>query len=421
VIGDAESAVLPGLVNAHTHVGIHFFGTLCDEGSVINALYNILFPMEIGFDEELMYAASSLGFWDAVKGGVTTVCDHYHFADATARAARRIGCRAVIADKIIEFTLDNPPRYDHSTQTYDIDYSRKEAEKRLAANVEFIEQWRGDSLVVPALGPHAADTLTTEMLQECARTAESLDVKMIMHVAQSAAEVAQVRRKGFDGTLYYLDKIGFLSPRLQGAHMVFLDDEEIKIAGASGMNMSYNPTIMIACHCFPRIDQLLDSGMGVGMGTDCFNFDQLEELRYAIYMANYVRGDNGFQLTAYKLLRMATIEGARCLGLDDQIGTIESGKKADLILLNLRDAQLIPNTNVFETIAYRAKSRNLTHTVIDGQIVYADGKLQLADEDEIFDEGSRQAREWLVRDADVLEQRGLSGRINPSYFSGPGN
>jgi 5-methylthioadenosine/S-adenosylhomocysteine deaminase len=143
----------------------------------------------------VMYAASSLGFWDAVKGGVTTVCDHYHFADATARAARRIGCRAVIADKIIEFTLDNPPRYDHSTQTYDIDYSRKEAEKRLAANVEFIEQWRGDSLVVPALGPHAADTLTTEMLQECARTAESLDVKMIMHVAQSAAEVAQVRRK----------------------------------------------------------------------------------------------------------------------------------------------------------------------------------------------------------------------------------
>jgi 5-methylthioadenosine/S-adenosylhomocysteine deaminase len=414
-IGSPESVVLPGLVNAHTHVGIHFFGTLCDEGSVINALYNVLFPLEVAFDSDLMYAASSLGFWDAVKGGVTTVCDHYHFPEATAQAAHRVGCRALVADKIIEFTLDNPPRYDGSRKAYDIDYNRAEAEARLSANVGFIERWRGDSLVVPALGPHAPDTLSSEMLIECARVAESLDVKMIMHVAQGAAEIKQVQSKGYRGSVHYLDELGILSPRLQAAHMAYLTDEEVRIAASSGMNMSYNPVVMMACHSFPSLDALISSGIGMGMGTDAFSFDQLEELRYAIYMGNFVCGDNGFQLGAYELLKMATIGGARCLGLDDQIGSIEVGKKADLIVLNLRDAQLVPNTNTFETIAYRAKSRNLTHTLVDGKIVYAAGRLQLANEDEIFDEGTRLAADWLNRNTALLGKIGLNHRFDEAY------
>jgi 5-methylthioadenosine/S-adenosylhomocysteine deaminase len=412
-IGRQESVAMPGLVNAHTHLGIHFFGTLCDEANVINSLYDILFPMEVGFDPELMEAASALGLWDAVRSGVTTVCDHFHFPDATARAMKRIGVRGLVADKIIEFSLERPPRYDTASQSYAIEYQRDEAECRLAANIGFLERWSGDSLVTPCLGPHAPDTLSTEMLLKCAQTAEDHDVKMLMHVAQSRAEVDQIRRKGFRGSIHYLNEIGFLSHHLQAAHMVYLDDEEITIAGASGMNMSFNPVIMVACHAFPKIDLLRASGIGIGLGTDCLQMDELEEMRYALYLANYLRGDDGFQLKAYELLRMATIEGARCLGLDKDIGTLEVGKKADVILIDLRDGQLVPNTNYFETIAYYAKSRNLTHSVIDGQVVWADGELKTVDQDELYAKGVELSREWLRRDYRILERTGLLGRLQP--------
>jgi 5-methylthioadenosine/S-adenosylhomocysteine deaminase len=321
--------------------------------------------------------------------------------------------RGLVADKIIEFTLDCPPRYDAASQRYAIEYRREEAERRLAENIGFIERWQGDPLVTPCLGPHAPDTLSTEMLLSCARAAEDYDVKMLMHVAQSRAEVDQIRRRGFAGSIHYLNEIGFLSHRLQAAHMVYLDDDEIRIAGASGMNMSFNPVIMVACHGFPKVDLLRASGIGMGLGTDCLQMDELEEMRYALYITNYLRGETGFQLKAYELLRMATIEGARCLGLDSEIGTLEVGKKADLILIDLRDGQLVPNTNYFETIAYYAKSRNLSHSVIDGRVVWSDGKLRTVDQDELYANGVELSREWLRRDRDILERTGLLARLQP--------
>ena len=181
----------------------------------------------------------------------------------------------------------------------------------------------GSSTIVPCLGPHTPDTLDTGMLVECGQTADELDVKMLIHVAQSEAEIAQVRKKGYQGSIHYLNEIGFLSPRVQGAHMVWIGEDEIAIAAASGMGMSWTPTIMMACHSYAKIDKLIESGITIGFGTDCFSMDVLEELRYATYSANFVRGQEGFQLKAYELLRMATIGGARALGLESEIGTIE--------------------------------------------------------------------------------------------------
>ena len=145
-----------------------------------------------------------------------------------------------------------------------------------------------------------------------------------------------MRKKGYDGSIHYLDQIGFLSPRVQAAHMVWLDGDEIQIAAASGMGMSWTLTIMMACHSYAKIDKLIESGITIGFGTDCFSMDVLEELRYATYSANFVRGDEGFQLKAFELLRMATLGGARALGLDSEIGSLEVGKRADLIVLQPR-------------------------------------------------------------------------------------
>lgn len=417
LLGGPHTVLMPGLVNAHTHVGIHFFGTLCNDGNLITALYQLLFPMEFHLDEEMMYTASSIGIWDALRGGVTTVCDHFHFPDATAAAASELGLRGLVAGKIIEFELNAAPDYDAGSRTYDIKYVRHEAERRLAENVSFIERWRGHPLVTPCLGPHAPDTLSTEMLIEAARTADALDVKMMMHIAQSAAEVNQVRQKGYSGSIHYLDEIGFLSPRVQAAHMIFLDDEEISKAAASGMSCSFNPISNIWTYSFGPFRKLVESGIGIGFGTDACSMDELEEMRYAILATNYLSGGDDVVLPAYKLLRMATIDGARCLGLDAEIGSVEAGKKADLIILDLRDGQLIPNTNYHETVAYYAKSRNLTHTIVDGRVVYANGKLQLGDEERMFHEATRLSRRWVALNRDTLERRGIWHRIQPHFFA----
>jgi 5-methylthioadenosine/S-adenosylhomocysteine deaminase len=409
--------VMPGFVDTHTHVGAHIFGTVCDDENIITALYELWFPMEAAYDPAMTYAASSLGLWDALRGGVTTVGNDEFFPAAVAQAAARLGARALVGNRIIGYAKSAPPAYDRAARAYELEYDRAEFERGLQENVEFIEAWRGHDLVVPCLGPHTPDTLTTEMLQECARAAEELDVKMLVHIAQSQAEIAQVRKKGGRGSIRYLNEIGFLSPRVQGAHMVWLDDDEIGIAAASGMGMSWTPTIMMACHSYAKIDRLMASGIGIGFGTDCFSMDVLEELRYAIYSANFVRGGEGFQLKAYDLLRMATIGGARCLGLGDEVGTIEPGKRADLIVLSLDDAQIVPNTNYFETIVYRAKSRNLTHTIVNGRLVYADGQLQLTNQEILLKEGRAAAREWLGRSADVLQRTGVAARIQPHFFA----
>ena len=419
VVRDPAGVVMPGFVDTHTHVGAHIFGTVCDDENIITALYELWFPMEAAYDPELTHAASCLGLWDALRGGVTTVGNDEFFPAATAEAAARLGARALVGNRIIGYAKSAPPVYDRAARAYELEYDRAEFERGLEENVEFIEAWRGHELVVPCLAPHTPDTLTTEMLQECARVAEALDVKMLIHIAQSQAELAQVRKKGHRGSIRYLDEIGFLSPRVQGAHMVWLDEEEIRIAAASGMGMSWTPTIMMACHSYAKIDQLIASGIGIGFGTDCFSMDVLEELRYAIYSANFVRGENGFQLKAYDLVRMATVGGARCLGLGDQVGTIEPGKRADLIVLNFDDAQLVPNTNYFESVAYRAKSRNLTHTIVNGRVVYADGRLQLTNQEVLLEEGRRAAKEWLRRSGDVLERNGVKARIQPRFDPGP--
>jgi 5-methylthioadenosine/S-adenosylhomocysteine deaminase len=195
--------------------------------------------------------------------------------------------------------------------------------------------------------------------------------------------------------------------------MVYLDEREIEIAGSCGMGMSFNPVIMMACRSFPKIDLLVASGIRMGMGTDCLSMDQLEETRYGIYMARYVRGSDDFQMSGYDLLRPATVGGAQCLGLADEIGTLEIGKKADLIALDLKDGQLLPNTNYFETIADYAKSRNLAHSTINGRLVYSGGRLQLANQDEIYAEGTKQANMWLGRNRPILERTRLLEGLQP--------
>lgn len=421
--GDREisalgSVVMPGLVDTHTHVGAHFFGTLCDEENVITAVYDVWFPMELEWDHDSMYAASCLGVWDALRNGVTTVANDQYHAQAAAEAADKLGIRALISREINEFSADPTPRYNREALRYDIKFDRARAEEGLAENLQLIADWKDHPRVNPCLGPHAPDLLSGEMLQRIAEEAERHDCKMLMHIAQSQAEIQQIReRGGSDGSIAYLDELGVLSPRVQGHHMVWLSDAEVELTASSGMGVSWTPTIMMSCQSYARIDDLLQAGARVGFGTDCFSMDMLEEFRYSIYSANFVRGlQSGFRLGAHDLVEMGTSGGADCLGLGHDVGTLEAGKLADVIVVDFEDPLLIPTTNAFESLVYRAKGANVTHTIVGGQVVYENGKLQLVDELELLEAGHEFARAWVGRSRDLLERAGVADRIEPTFF-----
>ena len=144
---------MPGFVDTHTHVGAHFWGTLCDDENIITALYELWFPMEAAYDPELSYVACLLGYWDAVKAGVTTLGNDEYFPEATAQAATTIGIRSLVANRINEFALDAPPRYNRAERRFELDYVREKAQASLAENVEFIEKWQGHTSWFLAWGP----------------------------------------------------------------------------------------------------------------------------------------------------------------------------------------------------------------------------------------------------------------------------
>jgi len=416
VIETRDSVLLPGLVNAHTHVADHIYGTLVDEADISESLYEVIFPLAATLDDELQYAAARLGLWDALRSGVSTVCDLNMYADATARAAAELGARAIVAEKVVEYRMDTPPSFDRSSRTFTMKWDRTEAERLLQLGIDLVDRWHGHPLISPAIGPLAPDHLSTEMLLECANAAEAHGVKLLPHIAKTTAEGVEIRRRGYDGSIRYLDAIGFLSPAVHAAHMVFVDDDEIAIAAERGISMSFNPISMLACRCFPPIGKLMAAGLRIGFGTDCFSMDMLADMRPAIYAANFFGVNGAGTLKAYDVLRMATIGGAEAIGLGDRIGTIEPGKRADLVLLDLRDPQLLPITNVIEAVVYYGSGRDVTHTIVEGNVVYERGGLTLANEDEIFAAGREAAAEWLRRNRPRLDASALAARIDKRVY-----
>ncbi|MFN2441360.1 MAG: amidohydrolase [Thermoanaerobaculia bacterium] len=386
LIDAPEGAMLPGLVNAHTHVPMTLFRGIADDRDLMDWLENYIFPAEArNVDAEFVRWGTMLAAAEMIRTGTTTFADMYYFESEIAAATHDVGLRAVLGETMIDF-----PAPDNKTWEEAVAYVRR-----------FVANWKDHPLITPALAPHAPFTVSKEHLLEVRRLASELGVPILIHVAETENEVQQVTESTGASPVAYLESIGFLGDDVVAAHTVHLTSDEIAILARRGVGSAHNPesNMMLASGVAP-VPALLAAGVDVGLGTDGpagsnNDLDLISEMASAARLQKVVREDPR-ALSARTALELATIGGARALGLDAKIGTLEPGKRADLILIDLSEPGTQPVYSVESAIVYATDGSHVTTTIVDGRILMRDKRLLTVDEREVVTR-ARQYRDSILR------------------------
>ena len=354
--------VVPGLINTHTHASMTVFRGLGDD--VPDRLRRFIFPLEKNLiDRELVYWGALHGFIEMIEGGVTTAVDMYYFEDEVARAAKLVGIRGVLGQSILNFpTPDSPVPYGG------LAYAKK-----------FAADWANDPLITPALAPHAPYSLDAEHLRLVAKASAELNLPILMHVAEMTDEISTLRRERNQTPVEYLDSLGLLTPRLVAAHCIFVTDSDIALLKARDVGIAHNmvANIKSAKGVAPGL-KMHDDGLRIGLGTDGpmsgNTLDLIGQLGYVAKLHKLDRKDRNV-MPALKVVEMATLGGARALHREKDLGSLEPGKLADLIILDHNSTALVPLYDVYSTLVYAASPRDVRTTVIHGRVVMEDRKI----------------------------------------------
>ena len=354
--------VFPGLINTHTHASMTVFRGLGDD--VPDRLRRFIFPLEKNLiDRELVYWGALHGFIEMIEGGVTTAVDMYYFEDEVARAAKLVGIRGVLGQSILNFpTPDSPVPYGG------LAYAKK-----------FAADWANDPLITPALAPHAPYSLDAEHLRLVAKASAELNLPILMHVAEMTDEISTLRRERNQTPVEYLDSLGLLTPRLVAAHCIFVTDSDIALLKARDVGIAHNmvANIKSAKGVAPGL-KMHDDGLRIGLGTDGpmsgNTLDLIGQLGYVAKLHKLDRKDRNV-MPALKVVEMATLGGARALHREKDLGSLEPGKLADLIILDHNSTALVPLYDVYSTLVYAASPRDVRTTVIHGRVVMEDRKI----------------------------------------------
>ena len=371
--------VLPGLVNGHTHAAMSLFRGLADDLPLMEWLNDYIFPAEKGLDPDFVYTGTMLACAEMILSGTTTFCDMYLFEEETAKAAREAGMRAIVGEVLYDFPS---PNYGP-------------IEKGLTYTEDLIRRWQGDPLISIAVEPHSLFTCSPDLLISANNLAIDHGTPLIIHMAETASEVSQVKEKYGKLPFEHLESLGILGPHLIADHCVHLDEEEIKRISANQVNVIHNPesNMKLASGIAP-IPELLEQGITVGLGTDgCAsnnNLDLFTEMDMAAKLQK-VRMENPTVMDALTVMRMATIEGAKALGLSNITGSIEEGKKADIIVVDTNKPHLTPIYNPYSVLVYSARGNDVRHTIINGKLVMENRVLQTINADEIMDKAVEKA------------------------------
>ena len=364
-------AVLPGFVNSHTHVPMVLFRGIADDRDLMDWLQHFIFPAEAkNVTPDFVKWGTRLAAAEMIRSGTTTFTDMYYYESVIAAEAKRAGLRAVVGETVLDF-----PAPDNKTWDAAMAYCRK-----------FVKEWQGDRLVTPAIAPHAPYTVSEEHLRQVRALASELHAPILIHVSETKNEIDTIT-KAHGGLTpgKYLDSLGFLGHDVIAAHGVWLTPEELALFAQKKTGVAYCPesNMMLASGIAPVVD-MRKAGMNVGLGTDGpagsnNNLDMVEEMASAARLQKIGKSDPK-ALTARDVLEMATIGGARVLGMEDKIGTLEPGKRADVVLIDLQQPKVQPVYAVESAIVYAASGSSVTTTICDGRILMRNGKVLTVDE-----------------------------------------
>ena len=371
VIKAGGHAVTPGFVNAHTHVPMTLFRGIADDRELMDWLTNFIFPAEgKNVDREFVKWGTRLAAAEMIRSGTTTFADMYYYESDIARETKAAGLRGVLGETLIDF-----PAPDNKTWDAAIAYMR-----------DYAKQWKGDRLITPAVAPHAPFTVSREHLQQVRALATELGIPILIHVSETKDELRQVAERANGMTPgAYLDSIGFLGDDVVAAHGVHLTADELRTFAAKKTGVVHCPESnqMLASGVAPVVE-MIAAGVEVGLGTDGpagsnNNLDMVEEMASAARLQKVMRNDPK-AISAREVLRLATIGGAQVLGLANRIGTLERGKRADVVLIDLQQAKSQPVYSVESAIVYAASGSSVVTTIVDGKILMRRGEVLTVDE-----------------------------------------
>jgi 5-methylthioadenosine/S-adenosylhomocysteine deaminase len=370
----AGGLIMPGLINAHTHAAMTCFRGLADDLPLSVWLNDHIFPAEQKISGELVYQGTLLACAEMILGGTTTFCDMYLFEDQVARAVNEAGMRALVGEVLYDFPS---PNYGSP-------------EQGLSFTKDLIRAWKENPLVSVAVEPHAVYTCSPDLLNACNEIAEEFQVPMIIHLSESQDEIKQVKELYGTSPVLHLEKLGLLTPHLIADHCVVLADEEMDLLAERGVRVVHNPesNMKLASGVAP-VPDLLARHIVVGLGTDgCAsnnNLDMFAEMDTAAKLHKVHRLDPTV-MDAKTVTQLAIKGGSRVLGLEKQVGSLEPGKKADLIGLDLERPHLTPLYNIYSHLVYAASAADVTLTIINGRVVMRDRELFSLDVERVMAE-----------------------------------
>jgi 5-methylthioadenosine/S-adenosylhomocysteine deaminase len=380
VIDARGHLVLPGFINGHTHVPMTLFRGLHDDVTLNDWLYKYIFPAEAkNVNEEFVRWGTRLAAAEQIRAGVTTFADMYYFEDAIAEETRAAGMRGVLGETFIDFPAPD---------------NKSEAEM-LAYTERFLKRWQGDPLIHAAPAPHSIYTCSKKTLQDATALARKYHAPILIHVAEMKKEWEDSEKANGMSPVQYLEKIGVLGPNVVAAHCIFVDEADRKLLAQRGVGCVHNPSsnMMIASGVSP-VPEMRAAGVAVGLGTDGpagsnNDLNLMEEIDLAAKLAKISKMDP-LALNAKSVVEMATIDGARALHMEKEIGSLEAGKKADLILISLDEPNAVPMYEIYAQIAYSLKGSDVATVIIGGKIVMQDHLLLTVDERKVLEK----AREY---------------------------
>ena len=362
---DATGKVItPGLVNGHTHVPMVLFRGLADDLDLQEWLTKYIFPAEAkNVTEQFVRIGARLGLAEMIRGGTTTYCDMYYFEDAIADETAKAGVRGVLGETIIDF-----PVADNKTNAEGMAYVEK-----------FVSRWKGHELIVPAIAPHAPYTVSEAHLKAVRAFSDRTGAPIVTHISETKREVDDsVKEKGAS-PVAYLDRIGFLNAKVIAAHVVWPQGTDIAILKRRGVGVVHNPqsNMKLAAGVAP-VPKMLTEGVLVGLGTDGAasnnDLNMWEEMDTVAKLHKVFTGDPKV-ISAQQAFELATIGGAHALHLEKEIGSLETGKRADLLIIDRDTLNQIPVYNIYSDLVYATKAADVETVIINGRLVMRDRRL----------------------------------------------